>query len=136
MNTDPGEPGSQVDSEAATVTALVVLRPHLSSRVYNLLTREGFTTVEEIAARDDFALLDIRTMGLPSIAAIREATATVRAEGIAATALHLDAGKTRELVWLLSTLSAYAEGQGSRDVARRADAFLLGLGDCGDQTSG
>jgi DNA-directed RNA polymerase alpha subunit len=48
-------------------------------RIYNMLAREGFSTVEQVAAVPDTALLDIRSMGGPSLTAVRDATATVGA---------------------------------------------------------
>jgi hypothetical protein len=44
----------------------------LGHRAYNMLTREGFRTVEEVAATPDAALLNIRNIGPKSLAAIQD----------------------------------------------------------------
>lgn len=58
-------------------TALHLLQPHLSTRDYRLLAREGFTTVEDVVETPDKALLDLRNAGRKFLAAVRAATAQV-----------------------------------------------------------
>lgn len=109
-------------------TPLAALRPQLPARVYNMLSREGFTTVEQVAALSDTALMTIRKMGESSLTALRDAIAVAApAKPVPARGVRLGAAQVRELVELLSTLSSYAEGRNNRDLARRADAFLLTL---------
>jgi hypothetical protein len=108
-------------------TALAVLRRHLSTRVYNQLTRHGFTTVEQVAAVPDAALMDIRLVGGPSIAAIRETLAAVKAALHPVEDVQLTTAQVAELIQLLAVLSTYAEGHGNHALAARADAFLIGL---------
>jgi hypothetical protein len=108
-------------------TSLAVLRPHLSTRVFNQLARHGFTTVEQVAAVPDIALMDIRLMGGSSVAAIRDALATVKAALHPAEDVQLTTAQVTELIQLLAVLSTYAEGHGNHALAARAEAFLVGL---------
>lgn len=52
-------------------TPLHTLRPRLESRFYNLLDRNGFTSVEEAIAAPDAALLQLRHAGPRFVAALR-----------------------------------------------------------------
>ena len=70
--------------------------------------------------------MDIRHMGDPTIRAIRNAIAAVTAPTLPTT-VQLNSDQIQELAALLSILSAWANGHGKSDTARRADAFLLGL---------
>lgn len=58
-----------------TRTPLEVAKPTLGHRAYHLLTREGFTTLEELAASPDEALLELRNLGTKSLDAIHHAVA-------------------------------------------------------------
>jgi hypothetical protein len=51
---------------------LETAEPILGHRAYNMLTREGFRTVDEVAATPDAALLNIRNIGQKSLAAIHD----------------------------------------------------------------
>lgn len=51
---------------------LEVVEPMLGHRAYNMLTRQGFRTVDEVAATPDPALLNIRNLGTKSLAAIHD----------------------------------------------------------------
>lgn len=121
--------GYRATATANNHTPLTALRPPLSLRVFNQLAREGFTTVEQVTAVPDTALMDIRGMGGPSITAIRDAIAAVTTTTVPTGDVRLDAEQVRDLTGLLTTLNAYAQGHGSHDIARRADAFLLSLAD-------
>lgn len=59
----------------ATRTLLEVAEPTLGHRTYNLLTREGFSTLEELAATPDEALLELRNLGPKSLDAIHHVVA-------------------------------------------------------------
>ena len=45
---------------------------NLPSRVRNALVRAGITTLEDLAALDDYELLTIRGFGMTSLAQVRE----------------------------------------------------------------
>jgi hypothetical protein len=59
----------------ATRTLLEIAEPTLGHRAYKLLTREGFTTLEELAATPDEALLKLRNLGPKALDAIHQAVA-------------------------------------------------------------
>jgi hypothetical protein len=126
--------GWQLRQAAVPGIPLESLRATLTSRIYNALAREGFTTVEEIAVVPDDGLLDIRPLGIGSVDLIRDAIAVATNSHVPdidppATA-SLTAGQLRELTALLSKLVTYANARGRDDIARRAQALLgdLGLG--------
>lgn len=105
-------------------TPLIELRPHLSSRTFNILAREGFTTVEQLAALPDRTLLSVRHFGVPTLESVRRALATVTAHHYPANAsVVLDAMQLCELDELLGILGVYAHARGQGDVCRRALAF-------------
>lgn len=58
-----------------TLTLLEVAEPILGHRAYNMLTRAGFRTIEEVAATPDAALLGVRNLGVKSLSAIHDAVA-------------------------------------------------------------
>jgi hypothetical protein len=64
---------------------LEVVEPMLGHRAYNMLTREGFRTVDEVVAAPESALLNIRNLGPKSLAAIQDVS-TAYAAGL----LHLE----------------------------------------------
>jgi hypothetical protein len=104
---------------------LETLKGSLSSRILNMLLREGFTTVEQVAATPDEVLLKMPLLGLPSITAIRDAIAAAEAAAhVPDGEILLDVDQVRELAVLLSTLAGYAEAREQRDVAHRARTFL------------
>jgi hypothetical protein len=70
-------PGWLLHPVADPGTPLRLLQPHLSTRDYRLLAREGFTTVEDVVETPDKALLDLRHAGRKFLAAVRAATAQV-----------------------------------------------------------
>jgi hypothetical protein len=55
-------------------TPLRALRSQIDARFYNLLCRNGFTTVEEAAAAPDEGLRQLRNVGLRFLAALRAVT--------------------------------------------------------------
>ncbi|MGH3978466.1 MAG: DNA-directed RNA polymerase subunit alpha C-terminal domain-containing protein [Pseudonocardiaceae bacterium] len=57
----------------AARTLLEVAESTLGHRAYNLLAREGFTTLEELAATPGEGLMALRNLGERSLAAIRQA---------------------------------------------------------------
>lgn len=67
----------------ATRTLLKVAEPTLGHRVHNMLSREGFITIEEVAATPDEALLDLRNLGTKSLNAIHAAVAAYADSSIA-----------------------------------------------------
>ena len=106
-------------------TPLTTLQPSLGTRIYSTLTREGFITVEEVAAVSDRALIDIRGIGPGSINTIRDALAAARTPSWPEdTLVTLSGPQVRELTSLLATLTVYAEACGKSDVVRRAHAFI------------
>ncbi len=56
-----------------------------SNRFYNLLEREGFAYVEEVAATPDGCLLELRNSGMKFIAAVRQVLADLEPGGASAT---------------------------------------------------
>ena len=64
-------------------TLLEIAEPILGHRAYNLLTREGFTTIEELAATPDAGLLDLRNLGAKSLTAIHDAVTTYAGPSLA-----------------------------------------------------
>ncbi len=56
-------------------TPLEVAEPTLGHRAYKLLTREGFTTLEDLAAIPDEALMKLRNLGPKALEAIHQAVA-------------------------------------------------------------
>ena len=73
-------PGWDLHPVPARRTALQVLAGPLhrlsgSNRFYNLLEREGFAYVEEVAATPDGCLLELRNSGMKFIAAVRQVLA-------------------------------------------------------------
>jgi hypothetical protein len=66
-------------------TPLRTLRSRLDVRFYNLLSRNGFTTVEEAAAASDEGLLQLRNVGPKFIAALRAITGTPEERQLAIT---------------------------------------------------
>jgi hypothetical protein len=107
-------------------TPLSKLHPALGNRIFNALAREGFTSVEEVAAVPDIALADLRGMGLASITAIRSviAAASTNSYPDDDIVVMLSGGQLRELASLLATLAGYAEARGQADIAGRAQAFI------------
>lgn len=99
----------------------------LPSRILNALLRDGFATVEEIAAVPDEALATIRGLGSLSIPALREA---VTAAGVSTLhppqppALTLTGAQQRELASLLTILTKHSRNLNDHDTATRARAFL------------
>ncbi|WP_345475927.1 hypothetical protein [Actinoallomurus oryzae] len=71
----------------STATPLRTLRPQLDVRFYNLLTRNGFTTVEEAAAAPDEGLRQLRNVGPKFIAALRAVTGESEERRLAVTSL-------------------------------------------------
>ncbi|HWR46222.1 MAG TPA: DNA-directed RNA polymerase subunit alpha C-terminal domain-containing protein [Pseudonocardiaceae bacterium] len=59
----------------ATQTPLEVAEPTLGHRAYKLLAREGFTSLEDLAAVPDEALMRLRNLGPKSLDAIHQALA-------------------------------------------------------------
>jgi RNA polymerase alpha subunit len=59
----------------ATRTPLEVAEPTLGHRTYKLLAREGFTTLEDLVAIPDEALMKLRNLGPKSLDAIHQAVA-------------------------------------------------------------
>ncbi|MGH3720396.1 MAG: DNA-directed RNA polymerase subunit alpha C-terminal domain-containing protein [Pseudonocardiaceae bacterium] len=59
----------------ATRTPLAVAEPTLGHRAYKLLAREGVTTLEDLAAVPDEALMKLRNLGPRSLDAIHQAVA-------------------------------------------------------------
>lgn len=109
----------------ATGTPVTSLRDLLSGRLLNLLQREGFHTVEQVAAASDDALLAVRRMGWPSVLEIRTAVAETHAAGRQGwDEVTFDSAHVRELISLLTILVAYADGREQRDVADRARVLL------------
>ena len=105
-------------------TPLIELRPHLSARTFNILAREGFTIVEQVAELPDRTFFSFRHLGVPTLESVRRALATVRTHTYPADAgVTLDATQVRELAELLGILGMYAQARGQDDVRRRAEAF-------------
>ncbi len=72
----PGCAGWRLHELPAQQTFLEVAEPILGHRAHNMLTREGFRTLEEVAATPEASLLNIRNIGKKSLATIRDAIAT------------------------------------------------------------
>ncbi len=75
----------------ATQTLLEVAESTLGPRAYKLLAREGFTTLEELAATPDEALLELRNLGSKSLDAIHHAVAAYSDTSVA----HLSEADTQ-----------------------------------------
>jgi hypothetical protein len=110
----------------SSVTPLASIRWQAPSRVYNMLTRHGFTTIEQVAACPDLALMDVNGMGDKSINALRDVVAETKAANLDGP-IELSADQLSELVKLLGLLSSYAQGQGNVALSRRAEKFLTEL---------
>ena len=110
-------------------TPVTALHPVLGNRIFNALAREGFTTVEEVAAVPDTALMDIRGMGLGSINTVRNAIAATQTPSYPNddAAVTLSGRQLRELVLLLATLTVYAKARSQTDIADRAYAFVASV---------
>lgn len=67
--------GWQLQPIRPSVTPLQVLRPQLTTRYYGLLSRGGFSSVEEVEATPDSGLLDVRGAGPKFLDAVRTAIA-------------------------------------------------------------
>ena len=106
------------------VTPLVALGPLLPSKVLNCLLREGYTSVEQVAALPDAALQDMRSMGAVGIGQVRDAIATLGVRpAVAPAPVTLPAEQAGELARLLSDLAALARTHDERDLAERAVAL-------------
>lgn len=103
------------------------LSPWLPNRILNALLREQLTTVEQLAAVPDAALLTIRGLGASSVQPIREAI-TAAAGPVANKhgwpLLSLAYEQQRELMALLSILTDHARALDDQDTADRAQEFL------------
>lgn len=115
------------------VTPLVTLGPLLSTRVLNCLLREGYTSVEQVAALPDAALHDMQSMGAVGITQLRVAIATTSGTAAAPPAaprrVAFTANQARELAQLLNDLGALARVHDERDLAERAASFTRLLPD-------
>ncbi|MDQ3153599.1 MAG: hypothetical protein M3R63_18435 [Actinomycetota bacterium] len=69
-------PGWTLHEVPAERTLLEVAEPTLGHRVYKLLSREGFSTLEELAAAPDEGLTELRNLGAKALDAIHQAVAT------------------------------------------------------------
>lgn len=70
-----GVAGWTLHPTPATRTPLEVAEPMLGHRAYKLLTREGITALEDLAAVPDEALLKLRNLGPKSLDVIHQAVA-------------------------------------------------------------
>jgi hypothetical protein len=105
-------------------TPLQLLRPTLGNRICHALLREGYTTVEQVAATPDADLLDIAIIGPGSVAVLRKVIPyRDPVTGRSTPVLALSSDQIVELEELLDALISYATASGGRDIARRADAF-------------
>lgn len=75
-----------------TRTLLEIAESTLGHRAYNMLTRAGFVTVEELAAAPELGLMDLRNIGPKSLAAIRAAIAEHSIDSVT----HPSVGATRD----------------------------------------
>ena len=67
-------------------TLLEVVEPILGHCTYNMLTREGYRTLEEVVATPEVSLMNFRNLGAKSIALMRDAAAAY----LAASAMSAD----------------------------------------------
>jgi hypothetical protein len=90
------------------------------TRFYNLLDREGFRYVEEVAVTPDGCLLELRNVGLKFLAVVRTVIADLRLEGISAAdqdgAMELAARITQpvplpEVTGALQVMAAWAQAE-------------------------
>ena len=90
------------------------------------MIREGFASVEELAAVPDAGLREIRHVGRGAITEVRDVIAAARTVNVADDqVVTLSGGQARELASLLATLAVYAAARNQHDVARRAEAFSI-----------
>lgn len=122
---ETGDGGPAPARGPAPDTPLEVLGEMITSRTLNLLLRHGYRTVGQVAAAPDVELLEVRHLGAPSVASVRDAIAALHAVAYPVDATVVFAGeRVRELVTLLSTLAVYADAAGRPEVAQRTRVFL------------
>jgi hypothetical protein len=73
LGASEGPGGWRLHPLPATASLLEAAEPLLGHRAYMMLTREGFRTVEELAATPDIALLGLRNIGPKTLGAINTA---------------------------------------------------------------
>jgi hypothetical protein len=107
-------PGAGTGPEVAD-TPISSLQPTLGERIPNLLMRNGYQTIEQVAATPDRDLLRVSKMGRRSLAELRAAISISPAAGqVPDRAVTLDVDQVRELRLLLGTLARWAWTRTSR----------------------
>uniref|UniRef100_UPI003F49AAFA DNA-directed RNA polymerase subunit alpha C-terminal domain-containing protein n=1 Tax=Actinoplanes sp. CA-151224 TaxID=3239904 RepID=UPI003F49AAFA len=106
-------------------TPLHTLAPRLPSRVINCLLREGYTTVEQVAAVPDVALHDIRSLGVKGIGELRAASAG--GTPAPAVTVVLTSEQADAVAGLLAALGELARAHGRPDLAEQAAAVQRDL---------
>jgi hypothetical protein len=104
-------------------TPLSTLREEVGERTFSMLRREGFATVEEVAAVPDSGLLDLRNMGLTTLGALRMAISTQRLD-TSGEPVTLSAYHVTELRMLLNRLTSQAKPDKKAVLMREATVFL------------
>jgi hypothetical protein len=93
----------------------------LGERIPNLLMRNGYQTIEQVAATPDRDLLQVPKMGQQSLAELRAAIRIAPAAGqLPDRAVTLDVDQVRELRLLLGTLATWTYDGGALDLATAA----------------
>ena len=105
------------------VTLLSTVREALGTRTFSLLRREGFTSIEEVAAVPDRGLLDIRNMGSTTIATLRMIAATGCVD-TASGPVTLSEYHAAELIMLLKVLLTHLKPQRKDELSKAVSAFI------------
>jgi len=107
----------------AEVTLLSTLWDELGGRTVLILRRAGFLSIDEVAAVPDVGLLDIRNLGMPTIAKIRMVAAAHRAETVTGP-VTLSAYHTGELLTLLKRLITHTNPLRKDELAHAVATFI------------
>jgi hypothetical protein len=115
--------GWNISALPMSETPLSTLREAVGERTLSMLRREGFTTVEEVAAVPDSGLLDLRNMGLTTLGTLRMAIAAQRLD-TGGEPVTLSGYHVTELRMLLKRLASQAKPDKKADLMREVTAFL------------
>jgi hypothetical protein len=104
-------------------TPLIAVKDRLGLRLYNLLAREGFSAIEELAAIPDAGLLEVRRIGMPSLEHIREIVGPAPGPSSRG-GLMLTLRQVAELHTLLLTLVDSLHPDAREVLGQRANDFI------------